>query len=1642
MSKKKAIITIIFVAILAIFALSNNSYAYKPSTFFPIQEGGYVYFCREKGQALRLYNKDTYTIMSGPESYSSDLPKSAYTLAGIHQIIAQRIEEQRQIIYQKFENLVNLGYAGYRVPASSYNNGLYWDVGNVMNDIYIDFNISEVFNKEFFTSDTAERPDPDSGHGFAEEVQKRKYVTIQGPYVAEVPDYVVTRDVTVNNTVNAYIMSAGKNWVPTSYNQSNYAAGVSDKSSISDKQDALWLHQKDEWGETYNIGQSYSTSNTGLYNEAYAYKKFYEANIKNNAYSNKVSISLKNPTAPNVIVNKNNGTITVGPYVAYYPDDARFSFIENMYVKDQNGNKIAINRVISEDGKAYPSSGKAFFVEISSKTNPTSVTLGLDLAYLKNTNAVYQELEEASAPKVLRILGQIGFVGSYKYYYTPEEHINGEYTSGQLKGRYEGIEDGKRYNLNRTNVYSIVYNDLLLTIDNKFTGVTYDAQDAARLVSFSREWTKVSKEVDKTSVVDISIDVSGNVFVDEPSGKEGKVDGIYTQGGKDKPMSGMTVHLFSKNSGKEIASTKTDKNGKYEFKKLSAVDSYYVKFDYNGQYYEPTYYTKPSTSGKYKYTSNGTDYVTDRNTLNARFSAISSSPANYNGLAGYNKTYSKKDLLGYTLNSNGEYVKTNPAVIDEFGNLIIGITSNAELQKKIQFVKDCQMSSWTKSNGSNTLNAADDKMDYYPSSNVLILTQNYDKLTHTLQSTDVKTNTVNTKSYATTTSTIGGAIEDKSQYINQGYKLRQEVDLSLKEDVHSASIQINGKTQEYLYDSRQASTENDAKWEIAVRLSDGYYNTQYSRELYPSDYQFKATSYDDPTKYGKTKDDELKVYVTYKVYVRNQSMSVRTKVDEIVHYYDSEYEYVADKSYIEITRGSNKGKYDVRGSNTSRYASLTGTTTNLNGYQSLYITGLDGIYLDAGQSANIYLTFVIEKDVKDGEEWVKLDEDVQTANPIGVGKESISEINGYSTVYKTGTEIPNVGNTAANTLAGLVDVDSNPGNLNPTDVPKDGKINYHNFEDDTDKAPNIRLVLYRDENSARIISGFVWEDARTQTINNQATATGNGIREAGEKLINGVTVELVEIMENGTEYVWRTYENGSGTAVKTSPIINVSNIIKDHEFTGDKTGTYAFKSFVPGNYIVRFKYGDTVKTVLAKDSDATKLLINEYGLSNELKALLNDTSYNGQDYKSTIYQAGLGTYNAVNVSKGYNYDIAKGDTALVSDAKDLYAIRENVVKYSNGQITNAFAELLDSYQNVPTYNGGKYSKDMMKALLNEFIAKTSMVAETGIIGMEIEYNKNEDFAYHLANLDLGLQERPKAQIEINKDVKNLKITLANGNILFDATQSTDNLLWQPNTMYGSYTNFVMEPSKFGTLDNIRTQRTFGLVQPTMDQELMHGATVRITYEITAKNIGEVDYKEEQFYYTGVVKDKNTIVTTNAVKVVDYIPNNLQYYAADNSAYWQVVRVDELINSGLVNANLKNSLEKFNTIVVSDKTSANLVPAVYKEKVDSSKQDSVSIPLVLTQLITSENKTADLTYNNIVELVVQSNTAGRKMEYSVPGNQDPTEKISELDADMQKTSILPPFGAVLTYILIAILLVAGAAIIAGGIIFIKKKVLTK
>ena len=441
--------------------------------------------------------------------------------------------------------------------------------------------------------------------------------------------------------------------------------------------------------------------------------------------------------------------------------------------------------------------------------------------------------------------------------------------------------------------------------------------------------------------------------------------------------------------------------------------------------------------------------------------------------------------------------------------------------------------------------------------------------------------------------------------------------------------------------------------------------------------------------------------------------------------------------------------------------------------------------------------------------------------------------------------------------------------------------------------------------------------------------------------------------------------------------------------------------------------------------------------------------------------------------------------------------RKNVEAYSNGDMTNHLAEILASYESIPEYNGTQYTAEEMKNLLNEFMNNTYMVAESGTIDVNFEYNRtgNEDNVtntsgtghdniggnnyemaghYVLENLDLGLVQRPKAQLKVTKQITNVKLTLANNSTLFDASARTTNVLWIDHKAHGQDTDNVYSTDKNYNnslmLNPVVRQNSTnkGKVQLTMDEELMHGSTLQITYAITVANVGEVDYNEEQFYYTGKVADTSTIVKTDPRVLVDYVGtqvhdynsnddntstrNNLQFNKAQNPD-WNTISSADLLNNGVLNTRLTGNVNKYTDghIITTTAASKGLIPVIadqsnVKDKIANafksdplhalatvnSTQSVSGVQLILTQMITQDSSSDDRIYNIMTELVTTQNTVGRKMSYSVVGNQDPTMEPREIDADdSQEVVILPPFGNThLFYVLggaIALILIAGITI---------------
>ncbi len=1305
---------------------------------------------------------------------------------------------------------------------------------------------------------------------------------------------------------------------------------------------------------------------------------------------------------------------------------------------------------------------------------------------------------------------------------------------------------------------------------------------------------EISPNVGLTSfdliTTDCTVELGGKVWVDVGATKESSLNGRLNTGGADTGdhmYGGMLVdlHLGDKD-GKIIESTTTDSNGMYHFDELNALEKYTVVFTFNGQLYQQTYY-KDDLSGGF---SNAQEI--NRSEFNDRFDKIDSYPNNYN-YNGWHIAYGKDVKLkddGGNYISNGDGALTYIDAWNQFVNYAMNDKSyesayndlsnwlssrgvgSTDRNGVIQFIKDCMISANTRK---------------YPVYDQFVI-ENIEN-----PATQPETETAAGQTW----NSLYITKSDQSRNVDFGINERDTADLAIQKDVYKATVRVNGKTQTYMYNKKDADIDDDGNWNITVRQEDVLYNGKYryNREIRKSEYLYDGTIYN----VGENASArDLQVYVTYRIVVRNQSQTYDTVVNEIVDYFDSS-EYTFDgvlngntytpNSYTDFENsnvtsyiGDREGNFvsDLTVKTESSLGNGRGNTDIGHDYTTtpLYLSGIvqpdkSDRLLAGGGMTYIYLTFKVNTHTDENgmDNRVQMDVNVQTGEE-GIGKRNIAEINGYSTYYKSGYTVPeslNQDNSIKNSdvggsIGGSIDIDSTPGNLSSQDLNSDGDLIItdneltNRTEDDTDKAPNIKLVFPKDDSYERVAEGYVYEDERN--TESDKAMVGNGVYDDNDTLIDGVTVQLVELVQevdvNGIptgnylgEYVWNAikwnnntwedvnsnmnsqggslrYYSGQGQFDKTvAPIISGAGIteISGYTFADNAKGKYAFKAVPAGDYIIRFIYGDTTQTVLTttdgEGSEVTSLL---NGVSDEAllgTSGLNSKSYNGQDYKSTTYQAGVeqkgSSYNGINAyvdydkqnyelandvipSYGYNtngtnkevnyyYDIAKSEEKnAISDAKDVGNIRTSVNNYSRGltnidkeneqTLVNGRAEVLASALKV----GSSKTQQEQIAMLKELMANTAMVAQTGVINTEVEHNtKHTDYQeddkstnYLLKDIDLGLSERPVAQLKMNKEVSNVRITLQNGTILFDTNRPVTNMPFADHAGHEvtyDYKGTAYRLKEVKIANNSTSMPE--LITTYMDEELMYGARIEVDYTFTVTNVGEVDYLDNQFYYTGVTNNTGAenISTTSANTVVDYITNNIQFLPTNSkNTTWSIRTVDELTKTPntdivgnrqeLINNKYYDTLSTYNNIVTNKSLGDT---ALYPEaaKIDGA-QSSAQTTMMLSTTLVPDSGEDTMVYNNLCEIVQTSNTQGRRLKYSIPGNQpmanqksgsevslDENNEIytkvdlvtpTEIDADSaQKILILPPTGASRNYTLWIIVGIVALVIIAGGVVLIRK-----
>ncbi len=745
-----------------------------------------------------------------------------------------------------------------------------------------------------------------------------------------------------------------------------------------------------------------------------------------------------------------------------------------------------------------------------------------------------------------------------------------------------------------------------------------------------------------------------------------------------------------------------------------------------------------------------------------------------------------------------------------------------------------------------------------------------------------KTNEAGLNLYSQFTPTL-----EEIRYINLGVFEKAQADYALTQDLYDVKINVNGYSHIYRYLSvrynQDGSINEDASWNVGVKFQKN--NGTYDRAIYSSDAKYEAPNH---------RDNELKVYVTYKVALKNES-SYLGRINNIVDYCDSRYNLIAVGTSID-DRDNITG--NIGYSNKIAY----------NNQYSKYIINTNAI-LKPGETQYLYVQFEMDRNA------------VLTVVNNGDLLNNVIEINSYTT-FK---------NNNINTPVSVIDQDSVPGNTIPGVIPT--------YEDDTDAARSLKLEL----KNARALTGTVFIDSTGKDSGKVYTGQerkGNGIFDNKDSTLAGVKVTMREVGKDDSSY------DGERVVLHT---------------TTDSNGNFEFTEYIPGNYTVTYTWGDK--------------------------------TYKVQYYKGTIYD------ESRNKNDRHWYKIAV-DTRK-TDALDSSEIRTKIddemeaLKYNTleGEISKA-------------YEGG-----------SDYIKQTSMDSTTPIMSFSVEYEttmtdgNKEQVRFVIKNVDFGIVERPKQQLQLNKRISAFKLTSSKGTVLVEAQVTEDGKLKGIH----NYTTY-MKPSVASGI-NVN-----GFIRAEIDDELIEGSILETTYIIKATNIGELDYISDRYYYYGN-KTGAEVVKASVTGLIDYLDGRLAI-VEDNR--WQEKGLDYL--------QLVNSKENKNTAYVNT-TRAYLTTYLTQPLAPG---ESKSVDISTSKLLTS---TDDNTFDNQAEIVEVTKSEGFNTGSPVKVSWSAEQSYFNA-SNAEKVIVIPNTGENKNYVLP---IVIGFTTLLGlgiGIFAIKKFIVDK
>lgn len=893
-----------------------------------------------------------------------------------------------------------------------------------------------------------------------------------------------------------------------------------------------------------------------------------------------------------------------------------------------------------------------------------------------------------------------------------------------------------------------------------------------------------------------NVTISGKVWLDDSDGKGNNNDSLYNENSSDTSLEGIIVYWRDR-SGNLIKQTKTNSEGYYimheeieiddhtysiDMAKYNLLNNSYIEFEYNGLKYTTVAY---QSSGEN--TSKSIESIVSRTNLDNSFDEI-----NNKGVLDSGTLLRTRYMGGNTADLEYDYNYSENKSTVKQGNTDFPVTANTQnvinnlldgYSETIQYESTfCVYEYWV---------PGDEDSDGY------------------WQCVD------------------GERKSDWDiQNVNLGLVLREQPDIAITSDIYKVRVIMKNQEYTYYYNTRGLTTApSDELFDYKVKFS-GKYTEEYKRPINPSDISY--------INYDGNNPEDLQVYVTYNITVKNQSSTLPIEVQEIVNYYDSKYNY----DYAEnLQNWSHTSKYN------DKYDDGT--------YRAIYNQELVGQRINPGQNSKI-----VSVEHKVGTDVVK---SLINGNDILI--KNVFEIYAYSSYYGTSTNCAEEKTAIQLGKVGMqyagVDLDSAPGSAKMQLLTgQDGKpyLNTQTFEDDTDMAPTF--VLCEDPNY-KLISGTVWEDSNTGDRENERI--GNGTYEAGnENVVEGVQVQLLKIKDDGTtELAYLYYIGDQNQAVREPAVVHT-----------DSSGNYTFgeintKGIVVDNYVLRYTYGNT--TDIYQDTEG-----NTY--SDTLSTKINnpdgspitgddgnaDNIINARNYKSTI----ITESPLKEVIKGSGYSIDADEWHINHTDGASVAVDDIEERKTIPSLTY---DSFDDKVNMSAYTAPfkvqiEYDTKSQESTLAQ---QTGNNGEINIGGLEYvgegditsgNLTSGTDYENNWRLFDFGIIERAREDIVVDKTIENIKITLANGQVLTEGNPYEDKL------------DYVKALGDSAIGENARedaAKANAKFLSIEVDTETIQGARLDILYKITVTNNSEKDYEYEYDYGANIETSSNIIKDNKA-----------------------------------------------------------------------------------------------------------------------------------------------------------------------------------